>query len=53
VPVAVDAHAKAGDVYVFNRHDDGRNADVKTGVGRLTIDADVGAGRIDVERAAG
>ncbi len=50
--VAVDAHAKAGEVYVLRRHDDGRNADVQTGSGGLlVIDARVGAGRIDVVRA--
>jgi phage shock protein PspC (stress-responsive transcriptional regulator) len=52
VPVSVDAHAKAGDVNVLRRHDDGRNASVKTDRGGLlTIDAKVGAGRIDVVRA--
>ena len=52
VPVFVDAHAKAGDLYVFNQHGSGRNATVTAGFGRrLTIDANVGAGRIDVVRA--
>ena len=52
-PVAVNARAKAGEVYVFSRHDDGRNAEVSTGVGSLlVIDAKIGAGRIDVIRAA-
>jgi phage shock protein PspC (stress-responsive transcriptional regulator) len=52
VSVAVDARAKAGEVYVLNRHDDGRNAQVSTGSGGLlVIDAKVGAGRIDVVRA--
>ena len=51
--VAVDAHAKVGDLYILNRHDDGRNASVHTGTGNtlLTIDARVGAGRVDVIRA--
>jgi phage shock protein PspC (stress-responsive transcriptional regulator) len=50
--IAVDARAKAGEVYVLNRHDDGRNARVSTGSGGLlVIDAKVGAGRIDVIRA--
>lgn len=50
--VVVDANAKAGDVYVFDRHDDGRNAVVNSGSsGALTIDARIGAGRIDVVRA--
>jgi phage shock protein PspC (stress-responsive transcriptional regulator) len=52
VPVAANAHAKAGEVYVLNRHADGRNAEVETGVGLLVVDADVGAGRIDIVRAA-
>lgn len=52
VSVAVDARAKAGEVYVLNQHDDGRNAEVSTGSGGLlVIDAKVGAGRIDVIRA--
>jgi len=52
VSVSVDARAKAGEVYVLNQHDDGRNAEVSTGAGGLlVIDAKVGAGRIDVIRA--
>jgi phage shock protein PspC (stress-responsive transcriptional regulator) len=52
VSVEVDARAKVGEVYVLNRHDDGRNAEVSTGSGGLlVIDAKVGAGRIDVIRA--
>jgi hypothetical protein len=48
----VNAHAKAGDVYVLSRHDDGRDANIQTGTGgALVIDARVGAGRIDVVRA--
>ena len=50
--VAVNAHAKVGEVHVLRRHDDGRNAEVQTGSGGLlVIDAKVGAGRIDVVRA--
>jgi phage shock protein PspC (stress-responsive transcriptional regulator) len=49
--VTVNARAKAGDVYVFNRHDDGTNATIRTGEGGLVLDAKVGAGRIDVVRA--
>jgi phage shock protein PspC (stress-responsive transcriptional regulator) len=50
--VAVNAHAKVGDVYVLRRHDGGRNAAVRTGPGgRLVVDARVGAGRVDVVRA--
>ena len=50
--VVVDAHAKVGDLYVLNRHDDGRNASVHAGDGNiLYLDAKVGAGRVDVVRA--
>jgi phage shock protein PspC (stress-responsive transcriptional regulator) len=52
VSVAASAHAKAGEVYVLDRHDDGRNASVNVGSGGLlVIDAKMGAGRIDIERA--
>jgi phage shock protein PspC (stress-responsive transcriptional regulator) len=52
VSVAASAHAKAGEVYVLDRHDDGRNASVTVGSGGLlVIDAKVGAGRIDIVRA--
>jgi phage shock protein PspC (stress-responsive transcriptional regulator) len=51
--VSVDAHAKVGEMFVLRRHDDGRNAAVSLGRGNpLAIDANVGAGRIDVIRAA-
>jgi len=50
--VSVDAHAKLGELYVLRRHDDGKNAVVRVGQGPLVIDAKVGAGRIDVVRAA-
>jgi prepilin-type processing-associated H-X9-DG protein len=50
--VVVDAHAKVGDLYILNRHDDGRNASVHAGGGNiLYLDARVGAGRVDVVRA--
>jgi phage shock protein PspC (stress-responsive transcriptional regulator) len=50
--VSVDAHAKAGELHVLERYDDGRNASVHTRQGRLlSIDAQVGAGRVDVVRA--
>jgi phage shock protein PspC (stress-responsive transcriptional regulator) len=49
--VKVDARAKAGDIYVFARHDHGTNASIETGTGSLVLDAKVGAGRIDVVRA--
>jgi phage shock protein PspC (stress-responsive transcriptional regulator) len=52
VPVMTQAHAKAGDIYVLGRHDDGSNASVETGTrGALTVQANVGAGRIDIVRA--
>ena len=51
VPVTASAHAKAGEVYVLDRHDDGRNAEIQTGSGLLVVDANVGAGRIDIVRA--
>jgi phage shock protein PspC (stress-responsive transcriptional regulator) len=54
VDVSVDAHAKVGDVHALSVHDDGRNATVHAGNrGTLQIQADVGAGKIDVVRAAG
>lgn len=50
--VVVDAKVKGGEIYVFGRHDDGRNANVDVGsTGTLHVVARVGAGRIDVERA--
>ncbi len=50
--VVVDAHAKVGDLYVLNRHDDGHNASIHAGNGNtLYLDARVGAGRVDVVRA--
>jgi predicted membrane protein len=49
--VSVNAHAKAGEIYALQQHDDGKNADVHVGQGLLVIDANVGAGRIDVVRA--
>jgi phage shock protein PspC (stress-responsive transcriptional regulator)/uncharacterized membrane protein (DUF373 family) len=51
--VSVNAHAKVGDVRVFQEQDSGRNANVQTGSGLLVIDAKVGAGRIDIVRAGG
>ena len=52
VPVQVDAHAKLGDVHVFDREDSGRNATLHSGTaGGLTVDARVGAGQVDVVRA--
>jgi phage shock protein PspC (stress-responsive transcriptional regulator) len=52
VSVAATAHAKAGEVYVLNGHDDGRNASVSVGSGGLlVIDAKIGAGRINIVRA--
>jgi len=52
--ISVDAHAKVGDIYVLNQHEGGRNVAIQQGSGgELVIDATVGAGRIDVVRAAG
>jgi phage shock protein PspC (stress-responsive transcriptional regulator) len=53
VPVRVDATAKAGDISALGAHDDGRNSSVHTGSGMLRIEAHIGAGSIDVVRAAG
>jgi hypothetical protein len=50
--VSVNARAKVGELFVLNGHDDGKNAVVRVGQGPLVIDAKVGAGRIDVVRAA-
>jgi phage shock protein PspC (stress-responsive transcriptional regulator) len=50
-PVQVDASVKAGEVTVFAQHDSGRHASIQTGSGNLSIDADVGAGRLEVVRA--
>jgi phage shock protein PspC (stress-responsive transcriptional regulator) len=49
--VSVNAHAEAGEIYALQQHDDGRNADVRVGQGPLVIDANVGAGQINVVRA--
>jgi phage shock protein PspC (stress-responsive transcriptional regulator) len=49
--VSVNARAKLGNVYVLQRHDDGKNAALRVGQGPLVIDAKIGAGRIDVVRA--
>ncbi len=49
--VRVDAHVKAGQVHVLGSSDDGKNATVHSGNGSFEIDANVGAGRIDVVRA--
>jgi phage shock protein PspC (stress-responsive transcriptional regulator) len=47
--VRVDAHAKVGEVYVFGDRND---STIHRGTGPFEIDAKVGAGRIDVVRAA-
>jgi phage shock protein PspC (stress-responsive transcriptional regulator) len=52
--VAVDAHAKVGQLDVLSRHQGGRDATLSTGSeALLVIDARVGAGQVEVERAAG
>jgi phage shock protein PspC (stress-responsive transcriptional regulator) len=49
--VALDAHVRTGEIDALGRHDEGSHARVVTDNGRLTLDLDVGAGRIDVDRA--
>jgi predicted membrane protein len=49
--VHVNAQAKVGDVFVLRQHVNGRNVSVQSGSGQFEIDAQVGAGRIDVVRA--
>jgi phage shock protein PspC (stress-responsive transcriptional regulator) len=50
--VRVVAHAKYGQVSVLEREHDGRDVTVRSGAGLFVIDANVGAGQIDVVRAA-
>jgi predicted membrane protein len=50
--VSLRTHVKAGQIDALGTHDDGRNAHVTTGGGAMTIDAEVGAGHIEVVRAA-
>ncbi len=50
--VAVNAHARLGELTVLRHHDSGGHADVRLGRGNpLVIDATVGAGQIEVVRA--
>jgi len=49
--VRIDARVKAGEVHVFGQRDSGSHANIQTGYGNLSIDADVGAGRLNVVRA--
>jgi phage shock protein PspC (stress-responsive transcriptional regulator) len=49
--VALTTHVKAGDIDALGTHDDGRNAQVKSGNGVMRIDAEAGAGHIEVVRA--
>jgi phage shock protein PspC (stress-responsive transcriptional regulator) len=51
VGVVLNAHAKVGEIFGLDGHDDGRDATVRTGHGPLVIDANVGAGQINVVRA--
>jgi hypothetical protein len=51
VGVSLNAHAKVGEIFGLEGHDDGKNAEVRVGQGLLVIDANVGAGRVDVVRA--
>ena len=48
--VALTTHVKAGDIDALGTHDDGRNATVHTGNGVMRINAEVGAGHIEVVR---
>jgi phage shock protein PspC (stress-responsive transcriptional regulator) len=50
--VELTTHVKAGDIDALGIHDDGRNAEVTTGSGVMRIDAQVGAGHIEVVRAS-
>jgi phage shock protein PspC (stress-responsive transcriptional regulator) len=50
--VSLESHVKAGQIDALGTHDDGRNARVTTGRGAMRIDAEVGAGHIEVVRAA-
>jgi phage shock protein PspC (stress-responsive transcriptional regulator)/predicted membrane protein len=51
--VVVDAKAKAGDVHAFDRHANGHDATIHAGTnGTLYVDAEVGAGRVDVVRGS-
>jgi phage shock protein PspC (stress-responsive transcriptional regulator)/predicted membrane protein len=49
--VAVNATAKVGDIHALGQQDDGRHARITTGTGPFVVDAQVGAGQIDVVRA--
>lgn len=50
--VLVTSHVKAGQIDALGSHDDGRNARVTAGNGgQLLVDAEVGAGHIEIERA--
>ena len=49
--VALTAHVKAGSIDALGTHDDGRNARVETHGGVMSIDAEVGAGHVEVTRA--
>jgi phage shock protein PspC (stress-responsive transcriptional regulator) len=50
--VALTTHVKVGDIEALGVHDHGRNARVDTGNGVVRIDAQVGAGHIEVVRAS-
>ena len=49
--VALDTHVKAGRIDALGSRDRGRNARVDTNSGTMKIDAEVGAGRIQIVRA--
>ena len=51
LPVSVNGHAKAGELSILDRHDDGQDVAVSTGNNALlVIDANVGAGQVRVTR---
>jgi phage shock protein PspC (stress-responsive transcriptional regulator) len=52
--VAVSAHAKVGELDILNLRQSGRDKTLSTGSGSLlVIDASIGLGKVEVERAAG
>ncbi len=54
LPVSVNGHAKVGDLYILDKHDDGQDVTLSTGDhAPLVIDASVGAGQVRVTRDAG
>ncbi|MGZ4339167.1 MAG: LiaF domain-containing protein [Gaiellaceae bacterium] len=51
--VSVVSHVKAGQIDALDRHDDGTDARVVSGDGnKMSIDAEVGAGHLEIVRAS-